>query len=53
MSMVANGRAPQEYQAAHDKYGSIVRLGPKHVSIADPAAIPAIYGVGSKFLKVM
>ncbi|KAK5047136.1 hypothetical protein LTR84_007079 [Exophiala bonariae] len=51
LSMVANGRAPQEYKAAHDRYGSIVRLGPKHVSIADPAAIPVIYGVGSKFLK--
>ena len=52
LSMVARGRAPQEYRAVHEKYGCFVRVGPRHVSISDPAAIPIIYGVGSKFNKV-
>ncbi|KAL3459726.1 cytochrome P450 [Aspergillus heterothallicus] len=29
----------------------MVRIGPNHVSISDPAAIPMIYGITSKFLK--
>ncbi|KAF1818617.1 putative P450 monooxygenase [Dissoconium aciculare CBS 342.82] len=49
--MVAGGRAPEEYRAAHERYGPVVRLGPQHVSLSDPAAIPVIYGVGSKFYK--
>ena len=28
----------------HKKYGKLVRLGPNMVSVADPAAIPIIYG---------
>lgn len=36
---------------AHEKYGKVVRIAPKHVSIADEAAIPAIYGHGNGFLK--
>jgi hypothetical protein len=52
LSMVAGGRAPEEYRAAHERYGPVVRLGPQHVSLSDPAAIPVIYGVGSKFYKV-
>lgn len=36
---------------AHEKYGKVVRIAPKHVSIADDAAIPAIYGHGNGFLK--
>jgi hypothetical protein len=52
LSMVIRGKAPEEYRAAHEKYGPVVRLGPRHVSFSDPAAIPVIYGVGSKFYKV-
>lgn len=36
---------------AHKKYGKVVRIAPNHVSIADDAAIQAIYGHGNGFLK--
>ena len=52
LSLVATGRAPQSYRQAHEHYGKIVRVAPNHVSISDPAEIPTIYGLGSKFLKV-
>jgi benzoate 4-monooxygenase len=35
----------------HKKHGKLVRLAPRHVSIADDAAINAIYGHGNGFLK--
>ncbi|KAL1305727.1 hypothetical protein AAFC00_007313 [Neodothiora populina] len=35
----------------HKKLGTMVRIQPHHVSIADPAAIPQIYGHGTGFLK--
>lgn len=50
--MVFGGKGPQEYVKIHEKYGAIVRTGPNQVSVADPSAIPQIYGIGSKFLKV-
>ncbi|KAI9754728.1 MAG: hypothetical protein M4579_004575 [Chaenotheca gracillima] len=34
----------------HYEYGPVVRIGPKHVSISDPTAIPLIYGM-SPFTK--
>ncbi|KAJ5273687.1 Benzoate 4-monooxygenase [Penicillium angulare] len=37
--------------AAHKKYGKLVRIAPKHVSVADDEAITAIYGHGNGFLK--
>ena len=36
---------------AHKKYGKFVRIQPDHVSVADPDAIPTIYGHGNGFLK--
>ncbi|MCJ1388045.1 hypothetical protein MMC18_000889 [Xylographa bjoerkii] len=36
---------------AHKKYGTLVRIQPDHVSIADADAIPIIYGHGNGFLK--
>ncbi|BAE60506.1 unnamed protein product [Aspergillus oryzae RIB40] len=36
---------------AHKKYGKLVRIAPRHVSIADDEAIQAIYGHGNGFLK--
>lgn len=36
---------------AHAKYGKLVRIAPSHVSIADDAAINAVYGHGNGFLK--
>ena len=45
------GRRYLSVHAAHQKYGKFVRIQPEHVSIADPAAIAAIYGHGTGFLK--
>jgi hypothetical protein len=36
---------------AHAKYGKLVRIQPNQVSIADPDAIPIVYGHGTGFLK--
>lgn len=35
----------------HEKYGTFVRVQPDHVSIADPEAIPIVYGHGTGTLK--
>lgn len=35
----------------HQQYGSVVRVGPNHYSISDPAAVKTVYGTGSKFTK--
>ncbi|KIW85276.1 hypothetical protein Z517_00666 [Fonsecaea pedrosoi CBS 271.37] len=51
LSLVAGGKAPDEYRKVHEDYGPIVRVGPNHVSVADPSEIPVIYGIGSKFFK--
>ncbi|EME40498.1 hypothetical protein DOTSEDRAFT_82149 [Dothistroma septosporum NZE10] len=37
--------------ALHDKYGNLVRTGPREVSVSDLAAIKTIYGAGTKFRK--
>lgn len=52
LSLVIKGRAPEEYGALHAKYGDVVRVGPNHVSLNDPAAVPQVYGISSKFGKV-
>lgn len=36
---------------AHRKYGSVVRIGFNHVSIADEKALQVVYGHGNGFLK--
>jgi len=46
-----NGRRFLAVNEAHKKYGSLVRIQPNHVSIADDSAIQAIYGHGNGFLK--
>ncbi len=48
-----SGQAPAVYLELHKTYGPIVRTGPNNVSIADPLAIPTIYGITSTFLKVI
>ncbi|KAJ9623676.1 hypothetical protein H2203_005938 [Taxawa tesnikishii (nom. ined.)] len=45
------GRRYLAVDAAHKKYGKLVRIQPDHVSVADPTAIPIIYGHGNGFLK--
>lgn len=36
----------------HKKYGPLVRIGPNHISVGDPKAIPVIYGLNKGFTKV-
>ncbi|KAK5256845.1 hypothetical protein LTR16_002256, partial [Cryomyces antarcticus] len=45
------GRRYLAVDAVHKKYGKLVRIQPNHVSVADPDAIPIIYGHGNGFLK--
>lgn len=47
-------RRARRFQAvdqAHKRYGTLVRIQPDHVSVADESAINAIYGHGNGFLK--
>lgn len=50
--LVYDGNSHVKYLDLHRKYGPVVRTGPNHVSVSDPAAIPTIYGITSKFTKV-
>ncbi|PKY07215.1 putative cytochrome P450 benzoate 4-monooxygenase [Aspergillus campestris IBT 28561] len=45
------GRRFEAVHQAHQKHGKLVRIAPRHVSIADDGAINAIYGHGNGFLK--
>ena len=45
------GRRYLSVHKAHEQYGTLVRIAPNHVSIADAGAIPVIYGHGNGFLK--
>lgn len=45
------GRRYLAVDEAHKKYGTLVRIQPDHVSVADAEAIPIIYGHGNGFLK--
>lgn len=51
LNRVRNGGFQHENVALHRKFGPLVRLGPKLVSIDDPSALKTIYGIGSKFPK--
>lgn len=48
---VYKGSSHLEDLELHKKYGKVVRLGPKTISITDPTLIEAIYGISSKFYK--
>jgi hypothetical protein len=45
------GKRYLSIDAAHKKYGKLVRIAPRHVSIADDEAITSVYGHGNGFLK--
>ncbi|KAH7022054.1 pisatin demethylase [Ilyonectria destructans] len=50
--LVVWGRRPElAHIKLHEKYGNIVRLGPRTVSVGDPEAIKIIYGLNSGFVK--
>jgi hypothetical protein len=50
---VWDGTGHDGYQRLHKRYGRIVRTAPNVIDISDPAAIPTIYGISSKFMKVI
>lgn len=52
MRDVMKGRAELTNIDLHQKYGKIVRVGPKCVSVSDPAGMKVIYGFNSGFIKV-
>jgi len=45
------GRRYIAVNEAHKEYGTLVRIQPNHVSVADADMIPVIYGHGNGFLK--
>lgn len=45
------GKRYKSVDETHKKYGRFVRIQPDHISIADEAAIPLVYGHGNGFLK--
>lgn len=49
---VSRGRFDLTNRALHQKYGDLVRIGPKCISVADPYEIPKIYGIQRIFPKV-
>lgn len=51
MYQVRRGRRYLVVDEAHKKLGKFVRIQPNHVSIADPQAIPIVYGHGNGFTK--
>ena len=46
-----NGRLSRKFQDLHRTYGYLVRVGPNHVSISDPDAIPIVHGTNPVFPK--
>ena len=46
------GRAELTHRILHEKYGSVVRLGPNVVSISDPKLLRTIYNTRGDYLKV-
>jgi benzoate 4-monooxygenase len=51
MLQARRGKRFLAVDAAHKKYGRLVRIQPNHVSVNDDKAIQAIYGHGNGFLK--
>ncbi|KAL8714896.1 MAG: hypothetical protein Q9220_001409 [cf. Caloplaca sp. 1 TL-2023] len=39
------------FRRLHDRYGSAVRVGPKHVSLSDPGLIKTVYSLRGNFTK--
>lgn len=51
--LIVWGRRPEAVHInLHKKYGNVVRLGPRAVSVADGQAVKVIYGLNSGFTKV-
>lgn len=52
LKAVWTDRMPKLNVEAHEKYGSLVRIGPNHVSVSDPEAMRVIYGTSNIYRKV-
>ena len=52
VSAVYHGDMPRRNVAVHEKYGSVVRIGPKTVSFASPEAFHTIHGSRQAYAKV-
>lgn len=50
--LFADGHGPQKLLRLHEKYGSIIRIGPNHVYISDPKALPIVYPYSGRYAKV-
>ncbi|KAI1801715.1 cytochrome P450 [Daldinia bambusicola] len=48
---VRGGQAHKTHIKLHRKHGSLVRIGPNHVSVSDPREINHIYGPKSQYTK--
>ncbi|CAI7674053.1 unnamed protein product [Penicillium pancosmium] len=51
LAQARQGKRFLSVDALHKKHGKLVRIAPRHVSIADDAAITQVYGHGNGFLK--
>ncbi|CAE6424738.1 unnamed protein product [Rhizoctonia solani] len=49
--LVRSGHHSEAVKELYEKYGTFVRLGPNHISIADPDAFESVYGHGKGLLK--
>ncbi|KAH7341337.1 cytochrome P450 [Rhizoctonia solani] len=50
-SSANSGHHCESLHALHEKHGKFVRIGPNHISIADPNALDAVYGHSNGLLK--
>ncbi|KAH6988945.1 cytochrome P450 oxidoreductase [Ilyonectria sp. MPI-CAGE-AT-0026] len=48
---VWKGKIHLHDMSVHEKYGKLVRIGPRLVSIADVTAMNTVYGINTKFYK--
>lgn len=48
---VYKGDAQKTAIALHKHHGPVVRIGPNHVSLSDPAMIPIVYGTKENYTK--
>lgn len=47
-----SGQDVNLFMKLHSEYGDVVRVGPRSVSILDPAAVQSVYGIKARFNKV-
>lgn len=45
------GRQVRVIRDLHDRYGSAVRIGPRHVSLNDPSLISTVYSLKGDYIK--